>query len=50
MFLHLKVKIKKDAVDWMSYIDIKLWVANPVLTKIYRVSKANSLQIHTPFG
>ena len=40
---------KKDAVDWMSYIDIKLWVANPVLTKIYRVSKANSLQIHTPF-
>ncbi|WP_198304345.1 asparagine synthetase B family protein [Arcobacter vandammei] len=40
---------KKDAVDWMSYIDIKLWVANPVLTKVYKVSKANSLQIHTPF-
>ncbi|QKF74358.1 asparagine synthase (glutamine-hydrolyzing) [Aliarcobacter faecis] len=40
---------KKDFVDNMSYIDIKLWVANPVLTKVYGVSTANSLQIHTPF-
>lgn len=40
---------KKDPVDWMSYIDLKLWVANPVLTKSYRVSRANYLQIHTPF-
>ena len=33
----------------MSYIDLKLWVSNPVLTKVYKVSKENSLQIHTPF-
>ncbi len=40
---------KNDPVDNMSYIDLKLWVANPVLTKTYNISKINSLQIHTPF-
>src|SRR5574344_1725843 len=40
---------KQDFVDNMSYIDLKLWVSNPVLTKVYKVSKENSLQIHTPF-
>ena len=40
---------KQDLVDNMSYIDLKLWVSNPVLTKVYRVSKANNIQIHTPF-
>ena len=40
---------KKDPVDWMSYIDLKLWVSNPVLTKAYIASSSNSLEIHTPF-
>ena len=40
---------KQDFIDNMSYIDLKLWVSNPVLTKVYKVSSANSLQIHTPF-
>ncbi|OCL88423.1 Asparagine synthetase [glutamine-hydrolyzing] 1 [Aliarcobacter thereius] len=42
-------KAKKDPIDWMSYIDIKLWVANPVLTKVYNISKLNNIEIHTPF-
>ncbi|RXI28145.1 asparagine synthetase B family protein [Aliarcobacter trophiarum] len=40
---------KKDFIDNMSYIDLKLWVSNPVLSKVYKVSNINSLQIHTPF-
>ncbi|OCL84755.1 asparagine synthetase B family protein [Arcobacter porcinus] len=42
-------KAKKDPIDWMSYIDMKLWLANPVLTKVYNISKLNNLEIHTPF-
>lgn len=33
----------------MSYTDLKIWVSNAVLTKTYRVTKANNLQLHTPF-
>ncbi|HKM19585.1 MAG TPA: asparagine synthase-related protein, partial [Aliarcobacter sp.] len=40
---------KQDFINNMSYIDLKLWVSNPVLTKVYKVSEANSLKIHTPF-
>lgn len=40
---------KQDCVDWMSYIDLKLWVSNSVLTKVYNVASMNNLQIHTPF-
>lgn len=40
---------KENPVDWMSYIDIKLWLGNAVLMKVYKLSSANSLQINTPF-
>jgi len=45
-----KTKIsKQNPVDNMSYIDLKIWIANAVLTKVYTLSNMNSLQIHTPF-
>jgi len=42
-------KAKQNPVDNMSYIDLKIWIANAVLTKVYNLSNINSLQIHTPF-
>lgn len=40
---------KKDPVDWMSYIDIKIWLGEGLLTKVDRISMANSLEVRTPF-
>ena len=40
---------KQDFIDNMSYTDLKIWVSNAVLTKTYRVTKANNLQLHIPF-
>ncbi|WP_418187073.1 asparagine synthetase B family protein [Aliarcobacter lanthieri] len=40
---------KQDPVDNMSYIDLRIWVANAVLTKVYSLANFNSLQINTPF-
>lgn len=40
---------KKDPVDWMSYIDLKIWLGEGLLTKVDRISMANSLEVRTPF-
>ncbi|AXH08482.1 asparagine synthase (glutamine-hydrolyzing) [Malaciobacter halophilus] len=40
---------KKDPVDWMSYIDLKVWLGQGLLSKVDRVSMANSLEVRTPF-
>lgn len=40
---------KQDCVDWMSYIDLKLWVGNAVLNKVYSVSSMQNIKVHTPF-
>lgn len=40
---------KKDPVDWMSYIDLKIWLGESLLSKVDRVSMRNSLEIRTPF-
>ncbi len=40
---------KKDPVDWMSYIDLKIWLGEGLLSKVDRVSMANSLEVRTPF-
>ncbi len=40
---------KKDPVDWMSYIDLKIWLGEALLSKVDRVSMRNSLEIRTPF-
>ncbi len=42
-------KPKKDPVDWMSYIDLKIWLGEALLSKVDRVSMRNSLEVRTPF-
>lgn len=40
---------KKDPVDWMSYIDLKIWLGQALLSKVDKISMANSLEVRTPF-
>lgn len=40
---------KNDPVDWMSYIDLKIWLGESLLSKVDRISMANSLEVRTPF-
>jgi asparagine synthase (glutamine-hydrolysing) len=40
---------KKDPVDWMSYIDLKTWLGESLLSKVDRISMRNSLEVRTPF-
>ncbi|MCG3662870.1 asparagine synthase (glutamine-hydrolyzing) [Aliarcobacter butzleri] len=40
---------KQDPVDWMSYIDLKIWLGESLLSKVDRISMGNSLEIRTPF-
>ena len=40
---------KKDPVDWMSYIDLKIWLGEALLSKVDRISMGNSLEVRTPF-
>ena len=40
---------KKDPIDWMSYIDLKIWLGEALLSKVDRVSMRNSLEVRTPF-
>ncbi len=42
-------KTKKDPVDWMSYIDLKIWLGEALLSKVDRISMHNSLEVRTPF-
>ena len=40
---------KNDPVDWMSYIDLKIWLGESLLSKVDRISMHNSLEVRTPF-
>ena len=42
-------KPKNDPVDWMSYIDLKIWLGEALLSKVDRISMRNSLEVRTPF-
>lgn len=42
-------KAKQDPVDWMSYIDLKIWLGEALLSKVDRISMRNSLEVRTPF-
>ena len=42
-------KAKNDPVDWMCYIDLKIWLGQGLLSKVDRISMANSLEVRTPF-
>lgn len=40
---------KKDPVDWMSYIDTKIWLGEALLSKVDKMSMANSVETRNPF-
>jgi len=40
---------KKDAVDWMSYIDMKIWLGEALLSKVDKISMGNSVEVRNPF-
>lgn len=43
-----ELKEKKDFLDTMSYFDIQLWL-NSLLTKVDRMSMANSIEVRCPY-
>jgi asparagine synthase (glutamine-hydrolysing) len=40
---------KKDPVDWMSYIDMRIWLGEALLSKVDKMSMANSIETRNPF-
>lgn len=40
---------KKDPVDWMSYIDTKIWLGEALLSKVDKMSMAHSVETRSPF-
>ena len=38
-----------DPIKWLSYIDLRIWVSDVLMTKIDRMSMANSLELRAPF-
>jgi asparagine synthase (glutamine-hydrolysing) len=38
-----------DNLKWMSYIDFKVWISEVLMTKVDRMSMANSLEVRAPF-
>ncbi|MGB5866415.1 MAG: asparagine synthase (glutamine-hydrolyzing) [Arcobacteraceae bacterium] len=40
---------KKDPVDWMSYIDTKIWLGEALLSKVDKMCMANSVENRNPF-
>ena len=42
-------KPKKDPIDWMSYIDMKIWLGEALLSKVDKMSMANSVETRNPF-
>jgi len=40
---------KKNSVDWMSYIDIKIWLGDGLLSKVDRISMSSSIEVRNPF-
>jgi len=40
---------KSDPVDWMSYIDMKIWLGEALLSKVDKMCMANSVENRNPF-
>jgi len=40
---------KQDPVDWMSYIDLKIWLGQSLLSKVDKMSMAHSIEVRNPF-
>ena len=42
-------KEKSNHVDWMSYIDLKIWIGDALLSKVDKISMNNSIETRNPF-
>lgn len=42
-------KSNYSAIKWLTYIDFKVWIAEVLMTKIDKMSMANSLELRAPF-
>ncbi len=40
---------KDSPTKWLTYIDFKIWIAEVLMTKIDKMSMANSLELRAPF-
>lgn len=40
---------KKDPVDWMSYIDLKIWLGEALLSKVDKISMSKGIEVRNPF-
>ncbi len=38
-----------SSTNWLSYIDLKIWIAEVLMSKLDKMSMANSLELRTPF-
>ena len=42
-------KEKTDPIDWMSYIDMKVWLGEALLSKVDKISMGHSVECRNPF-
>ena len=42
-------KEKSNHIDWMSYIDLKIWLGDALLSKVDKISMNNSIETRNPF-
>ena len=42
-------KEKKDPIDWMSYIDLHIWLGEALLSKVDKILMSNSIENRNPF-
>jgi asparagine synthase (glutamine-hydrolysing) len=40
---------KKDPIEWMSYIDLKIWLGEALLSKVDKMCMAHSVENRNPF-
>jgi asparagine synthase (glutamine-hydrolysing) len=43
------IKSKSDCVDWMSYIDMKIWLGESLLSKVDKMTMAHGVETRNPF-
>lgn len=47
---NFKIEVaKKDPIDWMSYIDLKIWLGEALLSKVDKMCMAHSVENRNPF-
>lgn len=48
-WLEWQIQSSYKGVQWLTYIDFKLWIAEVLMTKVDRMSMAHSLELRAPF-